>query len=186
MNYAILAAELELPAYAGLTDQQATDLINTANIPVRQRVAIARLQATAMEQSVYMALQTAIATPETPPQLLALCHTVLDLVNARFDDIDLDNPRAQTMFAALQQYGIINQAQAAAIDALATADVISRAQQLGIGVVTVADVERSRIYPQIEALRVRAASAYNLVVAALDAATTVPEWTDLVDVFEAA
>lgn len=127
------------------------------------------------------------ATPETPPQLVALCQTVLDLANARFTDVDMDNPAAIEMFGALQQYRIITLEQAAAIDALATARAISRAEQIGLGaVVTVGDIERSRTWPQIEALRVRLASGYNAAVAALDAAQTVPEWADLIAVIEAA
>lgn len=34
MNYQILAAELALPAYTGLSDQAAADALNTANISV--------------------------------------------------------------------------------------------------------------------------------------------------------
>lgn len=34
MNYQILAAELALPAYTGLSDQAAADALNTANIAV--------------------------------------------------------------------------------------------------------------------------------------------------------
>lgn len=143
MDYHILATELQNEQYTDLSDQRAADALNAATIQVRQRVAISRLQATAMEQSVYVSLRTAIATPETPPQLLALCQTVLDLVEARFNDIDLDNPRSQAMFGALQQYGIINQTQSAAIDALANATV-SRAAQLGLGYVAPGDVYQAR------------------------------------------
>lgn len=143
MDYHVLAVEIQQPQYAEMTDQQAADALNAATIHVRRRVAISRLQATAMEQSVYVSLRTAIVTPETPPQLLALCQTVLDLVEARFDDIDLDNPRAQAMFGALQQYGVINATQAAAIDALADATT-SRAAQLGLGYVAPGDVEQAR------------------------------------------
>lgn len=185
MDYTILAAELELPAYAGLTDQQAADALNTQNFAIRQRVLIADLQAEALRNGAYIAIDTAATATDTPAQLRAVCRAVLALVNARFESINLDDPSAQQMFGVLVQAGVLSPQQAAEIDILATVMVISRAQQLGIGTVTVADVEHSRIYPQMEALRVRAANAYNLVVAALDAATSVPEWTDLVDVFEA-
>lgn len=129
--------------YAAMTDEQAAASLLAVDIPVRQRVSIARLQATAMEQSVYLALRTAIATPTTPPQLMALCQTVLDLVQARFEDVDLDNPRSKTIWAALQQYGVITAAQSAAIDALADG-VVSRASQLGLGDVTAGEVGRAR------------------------------------------
>lgn len=143
MDYSILAAELEQPQYAQLSDQQAADLLNGVTIPTRQRVTIERLQATAMEQSVYMALRTAIATPTTPPNVVALCQTVLDLVEARFADIDLDNPRSQMMFGALQQAGIMSAEQAAAIDALADG-LTSRAAQLGLETVGDGHVRSAR------------------------------------------
>lgn len=191
MNYSILAIELETDptrvGYAGMSDSEIAVSLSAATIRVRQRVPIERLQAVTMETGVYAALRTAVATPETPPQLVALCQTVLDLANARFTDVDMDNPAAIEMFGALQQYRIITLEQAAAIDALATARAISRAEQIGLGaVVTVEDIERSRIVPQIDALRERLRQGYNLAVATLDAAQTVPEWSEIVAIIEAA
>lgn len=191
MDYSILATEITTDptsaGYAAMTDAEIAASLSDATIRIRQRVPIERLQAVAMETGVYAALRTAVATPETPPQLVALCQTTLDLADARFEDVDLDNPAAIQMFGALQQYGIITAEQAAAIDALATARTISRAEQIGLGaIVTVEDIERSRIVPQLDALRVRLAAGYNLAVAALDAAQTVPEWADLIAVIEAA
>ena len=191
MDYNLLADEIETDptgaGYATMTDAEIAAALSAATIRIRQRVTVKRLQATAMEISVYVALRTAIATPETPPALLALCQSALDLVNARFDDIDLDNPAAQTMFSALRIYGIITPAQAATIDALATERIISRAEQIGIGAtVTVEDIERSRIVPQIDALRERLRNGYNMAVSELDAAQTVPEWREIVAIIEAA
>ena len=129
--------------YATMTDERAAASLLAVDIPVRQRVTIARLQATAMEQGLFVALHTAILTPTTPPQLVAVCKTVLDLVQARFDDVDLDNPRSQVIWTTLQQYGVMNAAQTAAINALADATV-SRASQLGLGDVTAGEVGRAR------------------------------------------
>ena len=103
MDYSILAAELQQSQYVGMSDAEIVAALNDPGASTRQRVTIERLQATAMEVSVYVALRTAIATSTTPPALLALCQSALDLVNARFADIDLDNPSAQSMFAALRQ-----------------------------------------------------------------------------------
>ncbi len=75
-------------------------------------------------------------------------------------------------YVAPRQYCVITPEQAAAIDALAT--------------VTVEDIERSRIVPQLDALRVRLANGYNLAVTAPDAAQSVPGWSDLIAVIEAA
>lgn len=194
MNYALLATEIEAdPArvgYAAMTDAEIAAALSAATIRIRQRVAIERLQAVAMETGVYTALRTVVAMPVTPDisaELNALCQTVLDLANARFPDVDLDNPAATQMFGALRQYGVITSQQAAAIDALATARTISRAEQIGLGaVVTVENIERSRTWPQIEELRMRLANGYNMAVAALDAAQAVPEWRDLIAIIEAA
>lgn len=184
MNYQLLWNEINQTAYAGMTDAEIATALN-ATSTTRQRVTIERLQATAMEVSVYVTLRTAIATPTTPPQVLALCQSVLDLVNARFDDIDLDNPAAQSMFGALRQAGIINQQQAAAIDALANVVVPGRASVLGLGTVAEADIAIARTWMEIDALRTRLATGYNAAVAVLDAATSVPAWSDLIVVIEA-
>lgn len=191
MDYTILATELETDptavGYATMTDAEIAASLSAQTIRIRQRVPIERLQAVAMETGVYAALRTAVATPETPPQLVALCQTVLDLANARFPDVNMDDPASIQMFGALRQYGIISAQQAVAIDALATARTISRAEQIGLGAtVTVVDIERSRIVPALDALRVRLANGYNLAVEALDAAATVPEWSEIVAIIEAA
>lgn len=191
MNYSILATEITTDptsvGYAAMTDAEIATSLSAATIRIRQRVPIERLQAVAMETGVYAALKVTIKLPETPPELVGLCETALDLANARFTDVDMDNPAAVQMFGALQQYGVISSQQAAAIDALATARTISRAEQIGLGAtVTVDDIERSRIVPQIDALRERLRQGYNLAVATLDAAQTVPEWAEIVAIIEAA
>lgn len=191
MDYSILATEITTDptgrGYAGMSDAEIAASMSAATFRVRQRVPIERLQAVAMESGVYTALRVAVATPDTPAQLVALCQTTLDLANARFADVDLDNPAAIQMFGALQQYRIITPEQAAAIDALATVRTISRAEQIGIGaVVTVDDIERSRIVPQLIALRERLRNGYNMAVGVLDAAQSVPEWREIVAIIEAA
>jgi hypothetical protein len=185
MNYQSLWNEINSPTYAGMTDAEITAALNAETV-TRQRVTIERLQATAMEVSVYVSLRTAIATPTTPPQVLALCQSALDLVNARFNDIDLDNPAAQSMFGALRQANIINAQQAAAIDALANVSVPSRATVLGLGVVSETDIATARTWMEIDALRQRLANGYNAAVATLDTAVSAPEWSDLIAVIEAA
>ncbi|MBK8113207.1 MAG: hypothetical protein IPK44_01160 [Candidatus Accumulibacter sp.] len=191
MDYVLLADEIATDptnaGYSTMSDAEIAASLSEATIRIRQRVSIERLQAITIKTGVYTALRVAVATPETPAQLVALCQTTLDLANAKFPDIDLDNPSAIQMFGALRQYGIISAQQAAAIDALATARVVSRAEQIGLGeVVSADDIERSRIVPALDALRVRLANGYNAAVEALDAAATVPEWREIVAVIEAA
>ena len=103
MNYSTLADEISLPQYAGMTDTEIAAALNAPGVSTRRRVPISELQARAMEVSVYVALRTAVADPAVPGQLRAVCQTVLDLANARFADVDLDNPASVQMFGALQQ-----------------------------------------------------------------------------------
>lgn len=189
MNYSTLADEISLPQYAGMTDAEIAAALNAPGVSTRRRVPISELQARAMEVSVYVALRTAVADPAVPGQLRAVCQTVLDLANARFADVDLDNPASVQMFGTLQQAGIITPDQAAAIDALATVPGVSRATALGLGAVTVDNLALARRLPVIDALRVRLASGYNAAVSLLDAAQDggdVPLWADLVATVEAA
>ena len=191
MDYVRLNSEIETDpesvGYSTMSDAEIAASLSAAVIRIRQRVPIERLQATAMETGVYAALKMAIKRPETPPSLVGLCEMALDSVSARFHDIDLDNPAAAQMFGTLRQYGVISTQQAEDIDALATRATISRAEQIGLGaIVTVDDIERSRIVPQLDELRARLANGYNMAVSELDAAQAVPEWTDLIAIIEAA
>ena len=189
MNYSTLADEISLPQYAGMTDTEIAAALNAPGVSTRRRVPISELQARAMEVSVYVALRTAVADPAVPGQLRAVCQTVLDLANARFADVDLDNPASVQMFGALQQAGIITPDQAAAIDALATVPGVSRATVLGLGAVTEATVATARLWPEYDMLRNRLAAGYNSVVGALDvslAAGVLATWDELVAMIEAA
>ena len=185
MDYSILAAELQQSQYVGMSDAEIVAALNDPGASTRQRVTIERLQATAMEVSVYVALRTAIATSTTPPALLALCQSALDLVNARFADIDLDNPSAQSMFAALRQYGIINPTQAAAIDALATVPGVSRANALGLDAVTEDDVAAARNWYEYDGLEQRLTAGSAIALGWLrqqrDAGEVAPEWATVLE-----
>lgn len=65
--------------------------------------------------------------------------SLLDLKDARFDAINLDKPASRAMFATLGQAGLLSVQEATAFDTLASA-VVSRAEQLGLAGVSVADV----------------------------------------------
>lgn len=132
MNYEILAEELAGETYNGLTDAEAADLLNQPLISSRRRVPISALHETAYGNGVLAQLNVAMANPETPGELRIVCKLVIDLVNARFNDVDLDSPAATQMFGTLVQYGIISEAQADSLDDLANVST-SRAQFLGLG-----------------------------------------------------
>ena len=144
MNYSSLADEISLPQYSGMSDGEIVAALNTPGASTRRRVPIAELQTRAMESGVYTALRVVVGNEQAPAELRAVAQTVLDLANARFADVDMDNASAVQMFGALQQAGVITAQQAAMIDALATVPGVSRAVALGLGVVAEADIQAAR------------------------------------------
>jgi hypothetical protein len=187
MDYSILAAEIALPQYATMPDAEIAAALSSASIRVRQHVPIGILRDTALRIGVYNSIVAAQRNPDLPTEIWSICEIVKNLPALGVESVNMDEPASQQMFGALLQAQIINAQQAAAIDALATAATISRAEQIGLGaVVTVEDIERARIVPQLDALRVRLSIGYNAAVEELDWAQTVPEWAELIAVIEAA
>lgn len=163
MDYQTLANEIALPTYAGMSDAGIMDALNTPGAPTRRRVPIADLQARAMETGVYTALRVVVGNAQAPAELRAMAQTVLDLSNARFADVDLDNASARQMFGALQAAGVISQQQAAQIDALAVVPGRSRAQELGLGVVSEADVAAARDWQAAHEAEATRRAAYDRI-----------------------
>lgn len=191
MDYVLLATEINTDpigiGYATMTDAEIAASLSAATIRVRQHVPIGTLRDNALRLGVFTAILAAQKAPELPVELWAICETVMSLVSIGVDAVNMDDPASIQMFGALTQARIISPDQAAAIDALATARVISRAEQIGLGAaVSVEDIERSRIIPALDVLRQRLRQGYNAAVTALDAASTVPEWRDIVAIIEAA
>ncbi len=185
MMYDVLAGEIVQPQYADMTDAEIAEALNAPGASTRRRVGISELQARAMESGVYTALRVVVGNAQAPAELRAVAQTVLDLANARFADVDMDNASAVHMFGALQQAGVITAQQAAQIDALATLPGVSRAEELGLGVVAGTDIEMARQWQAIQALRQRLANGYNTALVMLAAATVAPAWADVVAVVEA-
>lgn len=185
MMYDVLAGEIVKPEYADMTDAEIAAALNAPGASTRRRVPIAELQARAMESGVYTALRVVVGNAQAPAELRAVAQTVLDLANARFADVDMDNASAVQMFGALQQAGVITAQQAAMIDALADVPGRSRAQELGLSVVVETDIEAARQWQAIQALRQRLVNGYNTALVMLAQATEAPEWADVVAVVEA-
>lgn len=195
MTQEILAAELQQPQYAGMTDVEIAAALNTPSASTRRRVPIAELQARAMESGVYTTLRVVVGNAQAPAELRAVAQTVLDLANARFADVDMDNASAVQMFGVLQQAGVITVQQARAIDALATVPGVSRAAALGLGVVAEADIGAARDWQaaqeaeavrlaEFAALRERLVGGYHGALAWLqgqqDGGQAAPSWDDMV------
>ena len=194
MNYTILSNEIAQPAYAGMTDAEIVAALNAPGAATRRRVPIAELQAQAMESGVYTALRIAVGNAQAPAELRAVAQTVLDLANARFADVDMDNASAVQMFGVLQQAGVITVQQARAIDALATVPGVSRAAALGLGVVAEADIGAARDWQaaqeaeavrlaEFAALRERLVGGYHGALAQLQArresGANAPAWGEV-------
>ena len=163
MDYTILSNEIRLPQYENMTDSEIADALNALSAATRQRVPIAELQARAMESGVYTALRVVVGNAQAPAELRAVAQTVLDLANARFADVDMDNASAVQMFGALVQAGVLTQQQAAQIDGLATVPGRSRAQELGLGTVTVEDILAARDWLAAQAAEAARLAAYDAI-----------------------
>lgn len=195
MNYQLLYSEISQPQYIGMTDAEIAAALNAPGASTRRRVPIAELQARAMESGVYTALRVVVGNAQAPAELRAVAQTVLDLANARFADVDMDNASAVQMFGALQQAGVLTQQQAAQIDALATVPGVSRAAALGLAAaVTVEDIQaawdwiaaqeaESARLAAFAALRERLVSGYLAALAQLQArresGANAPAWDEV-------
>lgn len=126
MNYQILATELALPAYTGLSDQAAADALNNANIAVDVETVGGVDIFEATTQTDYTALT---ATQKN------LYHAIIGMENIR---VKGSNTRA----ALLAMFGVGTQTRTN-LGALQTTTT-SRAAQLGLGVVLGSDVQRAR------------------------------------------
>ena len=194
MNLQLLYSEISQPQYADMTDAEVAAVLNMASM-VRRRILISDLQARAMETGVYTALRAAVLSSQTPDNLRAVAQTVLDLAQARFETVDLDNPGSQQMFGALRQSGLISQEQAAAIDALSTVQVPAWSEVHWGGAVTAEDVAAAREWPTAQqaeqerlaafaALRERLVNGYGVALVWLqaqqDSGQPAPGWDAVV------
>lgn len=126
MNYQILAAELALPAYTGLSNQAAADALNNANIAVD----VETIGGVDIFEATTQADYTALSANQK-----SLYHAIIGMENIR---VKGSNTRA----ALLAMFGAGTQTRTN-LAALQTT-MTSRAAQLGIGFVLAAEVHRAR------------------------------------------
>lgn len=126
MNYQILATELALPAYSGLTDQAAADLLNANNIAVDVDTVGGVDIFEATTQADYAALTA---------NQKNLYHAIIAMENIR---VKGSNTRA----ALLAMFGVGTQTRTN-LSALQTT-MISRATQIGLGFVLPGHVQMVR------------------------------------------
>jgi hypothetical protein len=148
MQYEILRTELQLPAYTNLSDQQAADAAN-ASVVCYRPVPIAELASIAYAIGLPVALRVAIRTAGAPIDLVAVCESLLALLDAPFAAVDLfaadgtPDPASQLMLDTLQAAGLLSKDGRATLEALALTTT-TRAAQLGLETVSALDVNRAR------------------------------------------
>lgn len=124
MNLFALAAKIAEPQYQGMADQLLADAVNGLRVSVRRPVPTWLVRQAAIEAGYWPSLVE--ARESTTPQLRALAITVLawiDDQSGTIQSVDMDRPAVVAMRAALVQSGIVTQAQADALSALADASI---------------------------------------------------------------
>jgi hypothetical protein len=124
MNLAVLAAKIREPQYAGLSDQLVADAINGLRVSVRRPVPTWAIRQAAIEGGYWVSLLDARESSTAAVRSLALSVLAwIDDQSGTIQTVDLDRPAVIAMRAALVQAGIVTQAQAEALSALADASI---------------------------------------------------------------
>ena len=148
MNYDALKEELAKEEYKDLSDQAAADALNKPTITTTRNIPTVEIATWAAENGVMAGLWAAERMPETPAALYGAIKTLLTVLE-RLDewrilgDSGHLTPAASQMTGALIQAGIMTQEQANELAAMSTT-TISRAEQLGLGVVLPGHVQMIR------------------------------------------
>lgn len=119
--------------YAVLTkdgrDQDIADLLNTKDRPGRKLVDLWRVKLAAIENGYWINIKLAAATSQNET-VRAVADTVISYVDdVRFSNIDMDRLSTLTMLGVLVAGGVMTQAQANDLSALANA-TLSRCEEL--------------------------------------------------------
>jgi hypothetical protein len=151
-DYADLKAELALPAYGGMTDQQAADALNAVNIAVTVDAQVRDVLSTLIVRPAWPKIE--LLSREAPNQdathdtALAAAVALVRLVETFKDGIvEMTNPTVAAMVEgqldAFVAAGVMAADDKAAVLALSSATV-SRASQIGWAGVTDLDVAKAR------------------------------------------
>lgn len=122
MSLQALAAKISEPQYRGLSDQLLADAVNGLRVTVRRPVPTWLVRQAAIENGYWPALVE--ARESTTPAIRGLAITVLAWIDDQsgvIQTVDMDRPAVVQMRAALVAAGIVTQAQADALSALADA-----------------------------------------------------------------
>lgn len=160
MNYTVLRGEvLGDSKYHGLASSAVADMLNASTIPTKKEVEAKELRRILL-MSGKLGLMKYLSIPGgagliSPPltatqqlEISALCNTVIMVLEpGAFATIDYTNPTIygtiEFMLQKLVEAGIINNELKSTILAVGNS-TMSRASQLGLGIVTADDVNRAR------------------------------------------
>lgn len=124
MSLNSLSAEIALPAYAGMSDQQIADAVNAKRVSVRRPVPTYLVRRKACEGLYWSDLLDACESSEV--MLKRLSRAMMIWVNdtsGTVQTIDMDLPAVVSVMAGLVSFGVITQPQADALSALADASI---------------------------------------------------------------
>ena len=124
MNLQVLAAKIREPQYAGLSDQLLADAVNGLRVSVRRPVPTWAIRQAAIEGGYWVSLLDARESSTAAVRALAISVLAwIDDQSGTIQTVDLDRPAVVSMRAALVSAGIVTQAQADALSALADASI---------------------------------------------------------------
>jgi hypothetical protein len=124
MSLQALATKIREPQYAGLSDQLLADAVNGLRVSVRRPVPTWSIRQAAIEGGYWVSLLDARESSTAAVRSLALSVLAwIDDQSGTIQTVDLDRPAVVAMRSQLVQAGIVTQAQAEALSALADASI---------------------------------------------------------------
>lgn len=145
MNYAALQTEIltgpRAAECAGKSDGEIADILNAPTLTKRAMVPIADLQSYIYTNgTVWWDIQSAAANTAHPGYMVA--RATMDLMGARFNNLDFLLPRVQEVLDGLVLSGLITATHRADLEAMSHVPA-SRAEIAGLGMVTHQDVAKA-------------------------------------------
>lgn len=124
MNLSVLAAKIREPQYAGMADQILADAINALRVSVRQPVPTYLVRRQACEGLYWSDLIDACESSDITLKKLARAMMIwINDTSGTVQTIDMDLPAVVSVMGSLVSLGVITQAQAEALSALADASI---------------------------------------------------------------
>ena len=117
----VLATELQKPEYAGLSDQDAANIINAKRVTRRQLVPTWVVKQHAIENGYFAKISMAATDATIPVEVRGLCVSVIAWIDdqaGKIQSINFDLSSTQAMVAGLIASGIMTQAQATTLQQL--------------------------------------------------------------------